>query len=296
MITRAFDPNDDARVVDLYARLHADDPTIDALDLDRFRALCAFAIFDDGRAFRVALDEGRIIALLTVGKMESPRDGGMVWRTRAFVDPSFRRRGIASSLFDAVERDARAERAVTLEAFVLSSWTAGRAFAAKRGFELHVHDLFLSRSLEPFEATAPCGISIRAFRGDRDAPIIAEIANATLSRDVGFSPENAKSIAGYVAHPGCAIFLAEQEGAALGFCHTDVRGRVGYVQAIGVLAKSEGRGIGAALLSRAIETLRVRDVERIELCTEKNNERAQRLYARAGFTFHRDALTLRKRL
>jgi mycothiol synthase len=293
--SRPFDPADDERVVALYARVHEDDETIDALDLARFRAFRSIPAFADGRAFRVVEKNDAIVALLTVGKMNDPRAGGDVWRTRAFVDPSVRQRGIATALFAQCERDARIASARALEAFVLGAWTAGRAFATKLGFEVYVHDLFLSRSLDAFDAAVPREITLRAWKAS-DAAIVASLANATLARDIGFVPETPEFVASASHHEGFAIWIAEEKNAAVGFCHVDVRGRVGYVQAVGVLASHEGRGVGAALVARAIETLRTRDVDRIELCTEENNTRAQRLYARAGFTRHRDAFTLRKRL
>lgn len=294
--SRVFDPRDDERIVALYARMHADDASIDALGLDAWRAFRSISRFEGGSAFRVAEDpNGAIVALLTVGKMDDPRARGAVWRTRAFVDPAFRRRGIASMLVREVEDSARAANVRALEAFLNGPWAVGRAFAESRGFVLHVHDLFLTRPKTAWNANVPAGVTLRAYENARDAEIVARLANATLSRDRGFVPETATSIASYTHQPGFASWIAETS-VPVGFCHTDVRGRVGYVQAIGVDASAEGRGIGAALLSRAIETLAARDVDRIELCTEKDNLRAQRLYARAGFVFDRDGFTMRKAL
>jgi len=294
MIARPFEPGDDDAVVALFARLRADEPSMDPMDLERWRAFRSFSIFADGRDFRVVPTEGGVGALLTVGKLE-PR-GKAPWRVRVYVDPPMRRRGIASRLLRGCEEAARAEGAPSFEGFIQGSWVAGRAFAEARGFSLLVRDLFLSRGLEPFDAAAPRGVILRAWVPGADDEAWAAVANATLARDVGFHPETPASLVGYARSPGFFLWVAESEGELVGFCHVDRRGDVGYVQAIGVLASHEGRGVGAALLSRGIGTLRGSGVARIELCTEENNARAQRLYARAGFTLHHDGLSLRKAL
>jgi RimJ/RimL family protein N-acetyltransferase len=57
---------------------------------------------------------------------------------------------------------------------------------------------------------------------------------------------------------------------------------------MGVLAGYRGQGIGATLLDACIEKARAKGITRIELDVRADNERALRLYARAGFT--REAL------
>ena len=285
---RAFDARDDEAIVALYTRLHAADATIDAPDLERWRAFRRMAIFEEGRSFLVAEQDGAIVAVMTAGTL--PR-GEPARRVRVFVDPAVRRRGIGGALFARGEADAAAEGVKTLETFVDARWAPGRAFAESRGFAVAVHDLFLARDASPFVSPMPAGVTIRPMaRGEEG--VVAAIANASLSRDVGFSPESAESIASYLAFPGAEIWIAEA-AEPVGICHIEHRGALGYIQALGVLPAFESRGIGAALLARGIDALRV-SAERIELCTEKPNERAQRLYARAGFSLAREAFTYRK--
>jgi len=281
---RSFSPSDDERVVDLLGRLHASDASFDATTLERWRALRGMSIFEEGRNFRVIEEAGAIVALLTAGTVR----GGETRRVRVFVDPAARRRGLARALLERGEADARAAGVATLTSFVDARWAAGRAFAEASGFSVFIHDLFLARDGSPFSAPVPANVALRPFRPGEEA-VVAAISNASLSRDKGFSAESAESIAAYLRIPGAEIVVAESAGTPVGFCHVEHRG---YIQALGVLPAFEGRGIGAALLSRAIE--RLRGVERIELCTEEDNARARRLYARAGFTLAREAFTYRK--
>ena len=291
MTIRPFEPRDDEEVVALYTRLHAADPSIDAPDLERWRAFRAMSIFEDGRNFRVALRDGAIVGLMTVGTSRQPE--GDTRRMRVFVDPPARRQGLARALYDLGESEARAAGVATLTSFVDSRWTAGLAFATSRGFSVFIHDLFLARDASAWPAPAPEGVALRRFVPGEEATVAA-IANATLSRDKGFSPESAESIASYLKMPGAEIWIADAS-EPVGFCHVEHRGALGYIQALGVLPAFAGRGAGAALLSRAIHSLRA-TAERIELCTEEDNARARRLYARAGFSLAREAFTLRKSL
>ncbi len=291
---RPFEPRDDDAVVALYARLHADEPSIDAIDLERWRAFRGLAAFGEGRRFLVVAREGRVVAISTLGELVDRRLGGVVWRVRIFVDPSERRRGVARALL--TEREAAAARSGVraIDGFLNATWAEGRAFAEASGFSVFVHDLFLARAASPFPAVIPAGISVRGYAGTADDAAWISISNATLSRDAGFVEETPESVASFARMPGFGLWLAERDGAPIGHVHVERRGSVGYIQALAVLGREEGRGVGAALLSRGIQALCVGGAERIELCTEKDNVRAQRLYARAGFALEREAYTYRK--
>jgi RimJ/RimL family protein N-acetyltransferase len=54
---------------------------------------------------------------------------------------------------------------------------------------------------------------------------------------------------------------------------------------IGILAPYRGAGIGARLLSAAIDKARAQGLVRIELTARADNERAIRLYEKSGFLF-----------
>jgi mycothiol synthase len=291
MITRTFDPRDDEAIVALYDRTHRVDATVDATSLDRWRALRAFPNFEGGRRFRVVEDARVVVALLTSGNIASD-----VMRARVLVDPRVRRQGIATKLFAECVANARAAGIATIESFVSGPSIEGRAFTAANGFEVLVRDLFLSRPPVSFDAPDPEGVKLRPWDPARDVDAWAAISNTTLARDAGFHPQTRETLRAFAKVPGFFLWLAENSEGVVGFCHVDRRDRIGNVQSVGVAASCEGRGIGAALVSRAIETLRKDDVERIELCTEENNTRAQRLYARAGFKLARDVFTMIKRL
>jgi mycothiol synthase len=287
MNIRTFEPSDDEAIVALFARLHADDPSIDAPNLAGWRSNRAMKLFDDGRRFLVALDGGGIVALSTLGEMHG------VQRVRIFVDPIHRRRGIARAILERREAEARASGVIAIECFIDGRWSAGLELAKKHDYAIFVHDLFLRRDASPWHAPVPEGVRLRAYAGRADDAAWVAISNATLSRDAGFHRMSEADALGFTNMPGFELVFAEVAGAPIGFCHLERRGDVGYIQALAVLASHESRGVGAALLARGIESLR-RTSAAIELCTEKDNVRAQRLYTRAGFTLDREAFTVKK--
>ena len=295
--TRPYETADDEAIVALMKRVDVADGLIDTVSLERWRELVGIARMRGGRDFRVVTRGSDVVAVLISGHLQDSRIASGVRRLRVFVDPALRRQGIASALLEVAEAQCRAEGASVVEGFVLAPWTAGCAFARARGFDVLVHDLFMRRGTDAFDARVPDAVRIRAYVPGQDDDAWVSVANDTLASDIGFHPETVASLRGYAQATGFALWVAEAGGALVGFCHVQDRGEVSYVHALGVRHEHEGRGIGAALLSRGIDTLRVAPhVRAIELCTEKPNVRAQRLYARAGFTLHREALTFRKTL
>lgn len=284
---RAFQPSDDEAVVAFFARLHAHDETIDAPNVVGWRSYRAMHLFEDGRRFLVVEDDGRIIALSTLGEMRR------VQRVRIFVDADHRRRGIADTILARREAEARESGATAIECFIDGRWTAGLALAEKHGYPVFVHDLFLRRGPTRPHANVPEGIRLRPYAGPDDDAAWVAISNATLSRDAGFHRMSEADTPGFTKMRGFELVFAEANGTPIGFCHLERRGDVGYIQALAVLASHESRGVGAALLATGITSL-ARTSGVIELCTEKDNVRAQRLYARAGFALDREAFTVRK--
>jgi mycothiol synthase len=264
--------------------------------LERWRHFLAISYVDHGRDFHVIESGDDIVGILSSFEMDDPRVQGGVRRVRVIVDPAHRRRGLGTRLLRIGESMGRDGGQGAVQTFVPAAWSAGLAFAKAHGFEVLVHDLFLRRGIAAFVAPPPAGTSIRAYVPGADDEAWMDLANRTLSRDVGFHPETVASLTSYTKARGFALWIAESDGVTIGFCHVEARDDDAYIHALGVLPEHEGFGVGAALLARGIETLRVARTQHIELCTEKPNVRAQRLYARAGFILDREAFTLRKPL
>lgn len=308
---RAYDAErDEEAILALHARALADAPQAPGvppappLDRARWRAFLGLPHLRGGRDFLVAVAPGGdVIGLLTSAWLDDRRVPGGVRRARVLVDPAARRRGLGARLVAAAIAQAEADGAGAIETLIDAGAPEARRFAESHGLETFVHDLFLGRALAspPAVVAPPAFVALRAYApGDEEA--WASLSNATLVRDTVFTIETAESVRAHARAPGFALWLAcalddaGREAAPIGFCHLEVRGELGLVQALGVLPSREGHGVGTALFTRGLAALREAGASRAELCTERDNVRARRLYQRAGFTLVREAFTLRRAL
>lgn len=86
-----------------------------------------------------------------------------------------------------------------------------------------------------------------------------------------------------LAQPVCWYWVAEQDGAIVGYAGLMCLRPVGDVQTIAVVPEHEGRGIGSALLSTLHAQARELDATEVLLEVRADNPRAQELYRRFGY-------------
>lgn len=90
------------------------------------------------------------------------------------------------------------------------------------------------------------------------------------------------------AQPGCAYFVAEQEGRVIGCCGiAPLKGGGGQtceLQKYYLLPQSRGLGYGQKLLAQCLEAAKTLGYARCYLETVHEMTTAQALYLRAGFT------------
>jgi ribosomal protein S18 acetylase RimI-like enzyme len=87
------------------------------------------------------------------------------------------------------------------------------------------------------------------------------------------------------------IFVAEQEGAVVGYVYAgleprswkELRDAAGFIHDVIVDAKGRRIGIATALVEAAAAWLKERGAPRVMLWTAEPNEAAQRLFERLGF-------------
>jgi ribosomal protein S18 acetylase RimI-like enzyme len=91
--------------------------------------------------------------------------------------------------------------------------------------------------------------------------------------------------------PDCAVFVAELEGAVVGYCYAgieplswkELRDEAGFIHDLALDPTARRRGVGKALLAAAIEWFRERNQARVMLWTSPANEAARQLFEQSGF-------------
>lgn len=128
---------------------------------------------------------------------------------------------------------------------------------------------------------SPPGLQLRRATR-KDLPSVHRIEQAAFPQPWPFA-----AFEQYVGRPG---FLVADDGGVVGYIVADVveaHGRpVGHIKDLAVRADRRREGIGAALLTRAIDVLSDR-VETVKLEVRESNTAAIDLYRRHGFTYRR---------
>lgn len=91
--------------------------------------------------------------------------------------------------------------------------------------------------------------------------------------------------------PDVIVLVAERDGEVIGYTYASVegwdymslRGPAGVLADIVVDPEHRGQGVGRMLLDATLSALEQRGVPRVVLSTAEGNQRAQHVFARAGF-------------
>jgi dTDP-4-amino-4,6-dideoxy-D-galactose acyltransferase len=93
------------------------------------------------------------------------------------------------------------------------------------------------------------------------------------------------------------VFVPVVDGNAAGYvtCKRDAQAaNKGWIGLLGVGPEAQGRGLGGALVQRAIDWFQQLAVEEVLVVTQGRNQAAQRLYRRCGFLTHDTGLWYHK--
>ncbi|SKB06417.1 mycothiol synthase [Aeromicrobium choanae] len=197
------------------------------------------------------------------------------------VHPRYRRQGRGRALVD--DLVARGETRF----WAHGDLPGAQALAAAAGLRAVRTLLVLTTTdRDVAEPRLPVGVAIRPFR-DADADAVVEV-NA---RAFAHHPEQgAMDRADFDRRRAQAwfdpagLFVAERDGAVVGFHWTKVEDGVGEVYVVGVDPSAHGGGLGTALTAVGLQHLWAQDVAAIDLYVEGDNDPALAVYRRLGFT------------
>jgi ribosomal protein S18 acetylase RimI-like enzyme len=130
--------------------------------------------------------------------------------------------------------------------------------------------------------------------GPADLPQLVELLALLFAQEADFAPDEVKQrralqmILADASRGG--IYVAREEGRVIAMAtllytvSSAEGGRAALFEDLVVRPEYRGRGIGRALLAHVIEQAKADGVLRLTLLTDGDNERAQSLYRRLGFS------------
>lgn len=235
----------------------------------------------------VALEHGRIVGYV------QPRADDLT------VHPDHRRRGHGRQLVAAGRAIVRARGLDELRLYLPPHLPASVAFARELGFRyrssLWLFELDPAAPVPPSRFTAE--VAVRPLRRDEDleqyvtfmneaftghpSPMSWTVAQVRHVHELpDFDPELILIVTD-AADPDHLVGFSVLETNPVVGDATD--GPTGSVGLVGVVPAWRGRGLGRELLRWAVNELRRRGIDRIDLNVEADNERATRLYRSHGF-------------
>jgi ribosomal protein S18 acetylase RimI-like enzyme len=209
------------------------------------------------------------------------RDGTVrvaAWNGRADV-ASIAFRGVAVPSAAMVERLLARLRAAGYREVVTNAVGPGLSLPlVDAGFTVRGRLHLLQRDLA--EVPERSGRTRRATRADRGEVVAVDAAafDELWRFDALALREAAR------ATPRAHTRVAPVEGPVRGYALFGRAGTGGYVQRLAVAPDAQGHGIGRALLGDGLAWLRHRGASSVLVNTQDDNDRALRLYLRAGFT------------
>ena len=128
----------------------------------------------------------------------------------------------------------------------------------------------------------------------KDLPRLVELLGILFESEAEFTPNAEKqrvALQAIIADPALGkVYVAREGREAVAMCSllytisTAEGGKAALFEDLVVAPEHRKRGIAASLLKYVIEQARVDGVLRLTLLTDMQNERAQALYRRLGFT------------
>jgi ribosomal protein S18 acetylase RimI-like enzyme len=210
--------------------------------------------------------------------------GGSVPEITGMVDPAARRRGIGTTLLDAVSdvcRGRGVERGLLL---VPRPSLGGHELAAKHGGKLDHSEHALVLDGEPTDGPSDPRISLRAA-----SPDDADAVGAILAAAFDWTPDDLPALLARQT-PRERTLVIERDGRTVGTVgtvrvthDTTTDGDRGGIYGFAVHPDEQGRGIGRDVLRRCCRLLREEGAVRVGLEVAVENEHALGLYTSAGF-------------
>lgn len=228
---------------------------------------------------------------------DAPPDNDRGWVTLMVVDSDHQRKGIGSAMLGRILDSLSANHASSvwvspyapnyfMPGVDESAYPGAIRFLAKHGFRGAYRPLSMEADLaglrvpdwvqEKQRILADDGLRVRAFAPEHILPL-THFLSVEFPGDWQRLMRESMQRAVDGGCTGGRIFTAMRDGLCLGFCWHDGE-RFGP---FGVMASERGRGLGAVLLFRCLESMKADGMSRAWFMW--TDDRAARLYSQAGF-------------
>jgi len=205
---------------------------------------------------------------------------GSTMEVMGMVEPNFRKNGIYTILFESVKTEWVKRSIMPMLLLTDRKSFAGQAFVKKVG-AIHEHseyEMILDTTKHdlPFN-TKP--VWLRKAMNE-DAEQVAYLSALCFGNRLELSqiimPEEE-------AKRGLTIYIAEMAEGVIGKVNLQKTGDIGAIYGLGIHPEFRGKGLGRALLLKAVETLKSDGFEKIMLQVDAINDTALGLYLSCGF-------------
>jgi mycothiol synthase len=240
-------------------------------------------------AFDIAADA--VVAELTDGRIAAY---GAVLRTAAIgtVAPEFQGRGIGAAVLHWVQERERLVGRTHHRQWIAAGNLRAQALLQSAGYAVERSYQRMIRPLHRLPAVAPlpAGVRLRPLDVDRDGPALHAVDDASFGALPDYQPEPLQAFVDeHLAVHDVDVELscvAEHGAAIAGFLVANRRrdAPVGYIDILAVHPDMQARGLGAALLSTALNRFAAAGLREAQLGVASDNPRALRLYERFGMT------------
>jgi len=220
-----------------------------------------------------------------------------------FVHPSYRRKKIGESLFVRGFKYARALGLSTVHVNVYKDNNAAIAFLERLSFGCVRKYLEMQKSLlEQKECTIqlPAGFYFHCLKNGEEEKL-TRLQNNSFRGSWGFNPNTEDDIKlNFLLNSGIAedVILIFSGEKPVGYCWTmiDTKKGIGKIHMIGVKPQYRGKNLGKALLTKGLNYLAKRGMDKAILTVDSHNKPAKTLYYALGFSAINTSLWYEKRI
>jgi mycothiol synthase len=286
---RRLEDDDAQSIVALYERAASVERGLGPVPLADWLRFTKLPQNNGCRDFRVAEHQDQVIGLAeSTLKDQGDREARFF---KLVVDPRFRRQGVATVLLAELLAIEGTTTDLSLQTLVSREWSSGVAFVAALGFE-HLeseitmrctHLAGLERVGRAKDATFERVGDVAGFASE-----IARIHNEAYESDASFRRVSAEEIR--LALDDEELWIVQAGGRVVGFCHLQAEAGLVWLESLAVEPASQGLGLGAELVLRALGSSRVSHDRPALLNVSSKNASALALYRRLGFLARHEKL------